>query len=81
MATTQPELTPELQRALDESGGMYRGSSFVLLTVEQYERLRDVDEDLVRSADALKRAMSQVKSGQTFTLEEVDRRLGEKFGV
>lgn len=80
MATTQPELTPELQRALDESGGVYRGTSYVLMTVEQYERLRDGDEDQLETLRAIEEGLADIEAGRTISLEDFKREFEAKYG-
>ena len=79
MSTTQPELTPELQRALDESGGMIRGSSYVLMTVEQYERLRDMDDEL-ETIRAIEEGLADIDAGRTISLEDFKREFEAKYG-
>ena len=80
---TQPTLTTEQQQALEQSHGFFRGSSYVLMSLDRYRELMGVgtDEELASSMQAIAEAMQDFDAGRSIPLEEAQRRLDQKYGV
>lgn len=79
----QPQTLHELERALQESGGVVCESSFVIMTIEVYRQIMGVgtDEELAASVAGLRDSMAEARQGKTRPLTEALDDLGRKYEI
>ncbi len=80
---TQPELTQEQRQALDHNHGFFRGSSYVLMSIDVFRHTMGVESDveLAASLQAIEEAMGDLNAGKTIPLADAKQQLDAKYGV
>ena len=80
MASLSANPTTEQPQALEQSHGFFRGSSYVLRSLDRDRELMGVgtDEELASSIQAITEAMQDFDVGRSIPLEEAQRRLDQK---
>jgi hypothetical protein len=88
METTFPHLPPEIEAAVAaQNGGPVsvtgQHGEHVVMSLAIFRDMMGVgtDEDFARSVADLKISLAQAEAGQTLSLDEVRKRLTDKYGA
>jgi len=80
---SNPDLTKELQQALNANHGCVQGKGYVLMSSDVFRNTMGVgsDEALAASLKAIQRGHADIESGRTRPFREVLTELGNDDGV
>ena len=88
METNYPFLPPEIEAAVFQQHGgpipvLGQHGRHVVMSMDIFRDMMGVgtDVEFAESVAELKRSLAQAAAGQTLSLEEVSRRLAEKYGA